>query len=381
VSLSLAQNVAMTRSGVAVATSSAGGLLVRVGEAETLVDPPQDISAFTDVSMDAQNESLVFALSVSPPRICSYTLVEESTVTSVTLVNCVGSTFAVSPFCGISALGGTLVISGGTGGVSVFDYNTQSGLLQDTARVENFSLQVIGNPDVVMVTPAQAALSSDIGGSPRFGTIILEIDDTLLTPVGEFRNPNSSGFDNTISPSNFPFVNAVFMENESTWLYTAHGGMTVQNVNVDGGTVEIAAPEDGFQAVTVSVNPIEKKVVFGGLLNGGSIIYAYNIVDPTTVTLMGVMQVGGRITSVATSNGVVSYVEEGGSTIESFELNSMATQPPSSPTATPAGNPTLTSSAPAGTPTLTSSAPAVSAVAWTLISVCCCVWTVNHSTM
>jgi hypothetical protein len=333
-----AQNVAMTSltGPIAVATSSSGGLAARISSTpDLIVDPPQDIAAFTDVSIDG---SLVFALSVAPPQVCSY-IIATDTPSLLSLINCVESAFAVSPFCGISSLGGTLIISGGTGGVTVFDYDA-TGKLEQSPRILNFDLQVIGNPDVVMVNPTQAALSSDIGGSPRFGTIVVNTNGTTLTPVGEFRNPSFSGFDNALGPSNFPFVNDVYTNtNGDVFLYTANGGMTVQNINVADSIVEIAAPVQGFQAVTVSVNQESELVVFGGLLpSGESIIYAFDIEND--MALIGQVQVEGRVTSVATSEDIVSFVTQDDSTIQDFAFETMTTVMPTDSSASPPPEPT-----------------------------------------
>ena len=220
-----AQNVAMQPSStIAVATTSSGGLLIRQGDSDALtpVVVPTGVSGFQDLSIDVDNDSLVFALDVNSPRVCSYTL---ESATLLTLNNCVGSSFNTSPFSGVSARGGTLVVSGGTGGVTVFDYDTSSGILQETPRVVNDeSLNVIGFPDVLMISPTQAAMSADIGGTPRFGTVIVNIQDTTLTPVGEFRMEDSLGFDLVVSPANFPFVNAIYEANSDIYMYTANGG-------------------------------------------------------------------------------------------------------------------------------------------------------------
>lgn len=346
--LCLAQNVAMSSSsaGVAVATAaSSGGLLTRLGEEESLLFPPPDgISTFTDVSIDADKDGLVFGLSVSPPQVCSYSLDQTG---SLTLINCSAASFATSPFCGISAVGGTLTISGGTGGVTVFDYDADTGTLEETPRLLNFRMDVIGNPDVLMITPTQAAFSSDIGDSPRFGTIVAEISSDAITTRAVIRNPNSSGFDNTITPSNFPFVNAVY---SGTWLYTANGGMSRANLSLasrESTGIEISSPDASFQAVTVAVNEEQDKLVFGGLLgNGQSVIYSFDIMDPENPVLSETMEVDGRITSVASSGSVVAYVVQGGVTIASFAIDEMT---PITPTDSTPTSPTMAPTVPSST--------------------------------
>ena len=321
---------------IAVATSSSGGLAARISSSSRY-----SLLIHLKISLPLRMYLLMEVsslLSLSRRHKCaSYSIATDTP--SLSLINCVESAFAVSPFCGISSLGGTLIISGGTGGVTVFDYDA-TGKLEQSPRILNFDLQVIGNPDVVMVNPTQAALSSDIGGSPRFGTIVVNINGTTLTPVGEFRNPSSSGFDNALGPSNFPFVNDVYTNtNGDVFLYTANGGMTVQNINVADSIVEIAAPVQGFQAVTVSVNQESDLVVFGGLLpSGESIIYAFDIEDD--MALIGQVQVEGRITSVATSEDIVSFVTQDDSTIQDFAFETMTTVMPTDSSASPPPEPT-----------------------------------------
>jgi len=295
-----------------------------------LVPLPSGVAGFHDISIDVDNDSLVFALDVNTPAVCSYSL--ENGV--ATLINCVGQSFATSPFCGVSGRGGTLVISGGTGGVTVFDYDVSTGMLDESPRVLNQDLDVIGFPDVLMISPTQAAMSTDIdGGTPRFGTVILDVQGTTLSSLEVFRMEDSLGFELALAPTNFPFVNAIYTSGSFVYLYTANGGMTVQNPNdKDAGTTVIDPLNEAFRAVTVAVNQDKGLVVFGGLEGTQSVITVYSIMEQRFVEAFGVE---GRITSVATSGDFVSFVTVESTTIEILAMGDNSGPSVSSPTASP----------------------------------------------
>jgi len=266
--------VAMTSTGVAVTANGprGGGLsLQQSASGESMQQSlPPGILSFEDVSIDAANQALVFALSTVSRQVCSFILSGGA----LTLVNCVGggNTFVVAPFCGMSALDSTLIISGGTDGVSYYRYNTSSGLISNSPIVLNQNLGVIGNPDVVLVNKGLAAFSTDFSffaGNSRFGTLIATLGDTVT--IGEdFRVQDGLGFSLLVPPANFPLVNAVYETKGNTYIFTANGLMQVQELE-SGGTIDIlSGAPSGFLAVTVAVNTAREIAVFGGVVTGGS---------------------------------------------------------------------------------------------------------------
>jgi hypothetical protein len=237
-------------------------------------------------------------------------------------VNCAGEgDISVSPFSGVSAYGGTLIISGGTGGITVFDYSQETGLIMQTPRFLNQQLpNVIGHPDVVLADSSLAALSTDFsGGSSRFGTQMATIGATASFGL-EYRVDNSLGFVLTLGPANFPLVNAIYRHTDGgnddaakTIMYTANGPMQIQDLSSSDIRVLNGAPED-FSALTVAVNEARKMVVFGGVLSlGQNQVMVYDLSnDPLNPTLVDSLQtdVGLRITSVASAGDVVAFVTQ-----------------------------------------------------------------------
>ncbi len=315
------QNVATTTSGVAIGTNGGQeGLLVSTGtggerqqfEVTNFGLGVSLNSPFSDVSIDPENESLVFALSTSTMTACSFLLDVEATEDSsiLTMVSCVGG-FAVSPFSGISANGGTLMISGGTGGFTIYEYHRQLGFIVEEPTLLNQEFpNIIGHPDIVLVHAYKAALSTDFnGGSSRFGTQMASIDAsrTSVTFGSDYRVQGTLGFQLFVQPSNFPLVNAVF---RSSIMYTANGPMQVQDLESDEVTVLSGAPS-GFSAVTVAVNQATQKLYFGGILSSGrSLILIYDLSeDPINPTLVGLTQeFDQRITSIASGGDAVAYM-------------------------------------------------------------------------
>jgi len=316
--------VAMTSSGIAVAANGGDGLILQQSASDPSIQQPfpTGIQSFDDVSIDAGNEALVFALSTTSQRVCSFNISGED----LTLVNCVGEedNFGVAPFCGVSALNSTLIISGGTRGLTIYQYNTDSGVISDSPSVLNFrGLEAIGHPDVVLVNAGLAALSTDFNGTPRFGTLMASIQGSNVNNVQEFRVEDSLEFDLTIRPANFPLVNAIYETETGTYMYTANGPMLVQDPKSDSTSNTLSGAPTGFSAVTVAVNTVKKIAVFGGVsASGGSQILFYDLsVDPRNPSLMGSVPVSGqRITSIASGGDVAAYTTENLATIQYEKL-------------------------------------------------------------
>ncbi len=321
------QNVAATSSGVAIGTNGGNnGLVVSMainGERQQLEitnfgGGVSFSSSFDDVTIDPINESLVFALSTASMTVCSFVLdgtaTDENSV--LQLVNCVGI-FSALPFCGVSAYGGTLMISGGTGGFTIYEYDQQSGQITDMPTLLNQLFpNVVGHPDVVLVNANLAALSTDfLAITSKFGTQMASIDATRtsVTFGSDYRVQDSLGFQLFVEPSNFPLENAVYRSSATSrmpLLFTANGPMQVQDlasseINVIGG-----AP-NGFSAVAVSVHQARQKLYYGGVLaSGGSMILIYDLSeDPMNPTLAETKQTDNeRITSIASGGDVVVFM-------------------------------------------------------------------------
>jgi len=329
-----AQNVAMSSStGIAIGAMGRGrgGLLFQRSQdaRQQEEDLPNGISSFEDVSIDIENDSLVFALSTVSRRVCSFIISDED---SLKFVNCVGNNnddFRVSPFCGVSALGGTIIISGGTGGLTIYEYDTDSGEINESPSVLNLDLGVIGHPDVVLVDANLAALSTDFSGSPRFGTQVASIGgDNSVSFVRNFRVRDSLGFSSSLGPANFPLVNAVYTttsDEDNSYMYTANGAIQVQDPRSANSitALSLSGAPNGFSAVTVAVNTEQKYVLFGGLIGGGnSAILIYDIFDdPRNPILMeSILLSGQRITSIASAGDAISYTTTQGNDSDGIQF-------------------------------------------------------------
>jgi len=340
--------VAITSSGIVIAASGpgGGGLILQQSASSSSVQQalPTGIASFDDVSIDAGNEALVFALSTISQQVCSFTLSDGD----LNLVNCVGEgdDFEVSPFCGVSALDSTLIISGGVGGLTIYQYDIESGMISDSPNVLNRKLQgVVGHPDVVLVSAGLAALSTDF--SFGFGTLMASIQESDVNNVKEFRVENTLGFAffATSKPANFPLVNAIYETETGTYMYTANGPMQVQEPILDNAIDVLSGAPTGFLATTVAVNTAKKIVVFGGVdASGGNQILFYDLsVDPRNPSLVESVPVTGqRILSIASGGDVAAYTTVNLATIQYEQLPTSS--PASSPVTLPIRVPTEMSS-------------------------------------
>lgn len=168
------RNVAITSS-TAVGVSSSTFLTLNLATLEPSSVPlPPDMETLDNVCTDG---FLVFALSTTTGRIASFSLSQNS----LNFVSAL-SGIATGPYTGLSAVGGTLLVSGGTGGISVVTY-TPSGELDLVAERVRLS-GVIGHPDVVLLSSTLAVLQTDF--TQGFGNLIANIDGNTINPASRF---------------------------------------------------------------------------------------------------------------------------------------------------------------------------------------------------
>lgn len=328
--------VVMTSSQIAVGVGQSDFSLavMRLTDgSSTVTAPPSPISAFDDIALDPSDETKIFVLSTKEPSICSYRLNETTLL--LTLVNCIFSgSFSVSPYCGISAYNGTLIISGGTGGVSVFPYDTTDGTIASLSQINDqmFPGTVVGFPDVLLINKTIAAFSTDFNGSPRFGTMIGNIGDTSVKALRDFRVDNSLQFTLALGPANFPLVNcwyplhatnttmnmtSTFTSDQQGYLYTANGAVTVQNPWVTGSSIQFFTD---LQAVACAVNT-ERRLLMVGTPNS-ILIYSLEQ-NPLAPILADTVSVNVRLTSVASSGDYIVYVGVNGGSILSHTIGTL----------------------------------------------------------
>jgi hypothetical protein len=314
------------------------------------------ITAFDDVAIDSANPNLVFALDAQSQTVCSFLLNGDATLTAV---GC-ALDFAVNPFCGISALNGTLAISGGTGGFTTFKYGTN---VENLGRIDNEAVQrnvilpnVIGYPDVLLVTPTLAAFSTDFAdGSnevPRFGTMMVDLSDEPPRELHNFRVVDSLRFQFALAPSNFPLVNSVYETPcaGQTVMYTANGALTSQDPFTSSTPTEIPIPS--FLAVTSAVNQEKKSLFVGGVntATGNSEIRDFTLTDPLNPMISTITALAGtgRVVSIASSGDIVLYIMDGpdGTSYDFFSHTGQTAPVQVCPTQAPAPTPLPTTPGP-----------------------------------
>jgi len=367
------RNIVITSNGIAIATtlgsvtrsSIIGGTSlvtfdVRTGQERTHSFDnvlPGSIQGFDDVVISEstvssrngrrRNKSMirVFAIDANSGLVCSFNLVN---VNNLSLIGCTTRSVSSRPFVGIDTNDeGTLVVSGGTGGASVFSYNTNTGVLDNQPSIRNRDLGDVGYPSLTFINSNEVAFGTDadrgfavtiatLGGNNRRRTISRD---------AQFRVQNTIGFDYVLQPANFPFDSAVYnpqqgRNNGQSWLYAANGAITVQNPNGNvrsSRDVSNVVPNRfNFEAVTIDIDSSRSIAVVGGLINGGS-SSAYAVLDvsqPQNPTFVALNDIGrnnnasggrgsGRITSIATADGIVLYVREGSNVIGRDNVSSL----------------------------------------------------------
>jgi hypothetical protein len=237
--------------------------------------------------------------------------------------------------------------------MTVYEYDTVTGVLASTPRFFNLDVEnTVGFPDVQLLDRNLAAMSTDFAdssttGNPRFGTMMVNLNTGLQSH--DFRVSDSLGFESNVGPANFPIVNAFYSDSVEgvTYMYTANGGITVQEALQPGTTQVIAAPSftiGQFRAVAAAVDQANDLLAFGGLVGSSqSVVLFYDIsLDPLAPIFVSSEIVTGRITSLGANGGVVAYVANNVGGIE------VLTAPV---TTTPTVAPTIATLLPTLTPT------------------------------
>lgn len=337
------RNIVATPDGVAVATvatTDQGGRrrdLVTYGDAQQVhqfPDLPGAVRGFDDVAVDQDSardgRAIVFAIDADSALVCSFRLSSRRQVrdgrVSMSLIGCSTQRVSVNPYVGIAAQEGTLVVSGGTGGVSIFRYNTSTGRLDDRPTIRNRDLGQVGHPGVTMISGDMAALCTDFrrsnpSGSSEFGVTIATINTGTrsVRDARFFRVPDTVGFDYAIQPANFPCDSSVYddVAGGKSYLYVANGQATVQDPRRNMSPKIVRALPAGFEALAVDVNPSRTVAVYGGVIdNGRSSAYVIldisDPLDPRFVSMEVVKTNGrrgqGRITGVASAGRYIMYV-------------------------------------------------------------------------
>lgn len=308
------RNVRISSSRLVVSTQSYRGLETTVyGEITSTWSLPTGVESFDDVSIEG---SFIFALDVTGRTICTYIILDSN---DIALQSCYeGNSWNVGTFGGISCREGVCVIAQGEDGMTILDYDTASGAIAGSPRVINLSFDnVDGFYDVEVISASMAAMSTHFRNGintfrPRYGTMVVDLN-TYQSPDDGFRiRQNALRSSLAVEPTNFALVNAFYHSSGRTFMYTAHGGMTVQDVGESGSTqvVEDTALGGKFRAVTVAVD--NGIAAFGGLVEddtGRNYVLLFDLIqDPMKPVRFGLFQIPDRILSIAIRDNLVAVV-------------------------------------------------------------------------
>jgi hypothetical protein len=337
----LSRNIAIASDGSVIATSrDKGSLKLQVlGSSTISIGFPRDqIASIDDISIS--DDGYLFGLSVynNPPLLCSFRIVTANVIP----LGCAPGDYSVTKYTGVSCNSGKCVISGGTGGFTVFDYNRDTGALSSIMRCFKCPAQEtdevdVENPDFVDVEvfDSRRAVLSTLSGAKTL-SVILDLITFQMTVSHEVPNPVVEAVAQT--PTGYPCVSDFFItETGISYLFTACGSITVQQAFAMNSTVILETPTDlsDYQAITLSVDTTAGKLVVGGTGFSGTLIGSYisvyniDISDPSSTTLDAVQAVPGQILSVAANVNRIAFVNADNEEIQPIEITPGPTLPPS----------------------------------------------------
>jgi len=336
-------NVAVTSNGVAVTTTGSGLMTTKTGLGQMIHDLPEGVTELGDVAIDTFNESLVFALDFTNSTVCSFKLDSlELTLIGCTPTNSFGTSF----FSAISVMGGTAVVSCGCvvcaeedgAGLTVFQYDTETGQLDDVPRIRNFEFDVTGQFNSVLITPTLVWINTHLlGGELDYVHRVVELDleEDAMIPVSLVGDSSITIDDNLqslwIPPYFFPFSSAAFTHDnpnsnaETTYVYSTYGpGFAARAGNIYNMTQNVVNSErfddvfgeenPGVPAIALAVNQEKALLVVGGYdeSSESSFLGLFDVSEPMEPEPMETVPISGRITSVASKGNVIAISTESG---------------------------------------------------------------------
>lgn len=241
--------------GVVYGSAAADGVVVLEPSASVVatLPVPKGIGAVHDVAFA---DGFLFVLDAIGGVLGIY---DSSTPSAPIFVNNSTRDVDVGPFAGISAAGGFVSVSGGTGSMFVFSYDTSGSL----ALVTDSLTLGIGQPDVlVSPTTGFAYVSTDFNGlvdGESFGISVVDLSSPTAA-TSQIGLPGAGFTGGVSSPANFPIESALIGDR----LLVAHGGglSILSIVNASNPTLMTTIPLP-FPAVNVDATN-RKVVVVGG---------------------------------------------------------------------------------------------------------------------
>lgn len=311
----MGRNIRIANAGTIVATRGEQGLETIIYQQQSSVySLPSGVTTFDDISISG---NFIFALSVKDRTICTYEILSTH---DIVLSSCHQGSWNIGAFGGISCTNGVCVVAQGEAGMTILDYDTESGDIASSARIRNLMFDnAYALVDVELVDSQVAAMSThfDNGFSvfrPKFGTTLVNLESFVILDDSFRVRQNVLRTNYAVGPSNFALVNAPYHNpaNGERYLYTAHGGMTVSHIGETDSTKVIydTALDGRFRALTVACH--NGILAFGGIVSddGRDYVMVFDGLESTPMQPKGLalFQMPFRVLSVAIRENIVAVV-------------------------------------------------------------------------
>ena len=270
---------------------------------------PGGLLSMDDLSIS--NEGFLFGLSIDTPALCSF----QIEASSLAPISCITGDWSQTPFTGMSAAGGYVVISGGEGGMTVARYDTASGVIDSTLDCLNCTIgdTVLLWPDVTLMTRmggTPVALLSTLWMNDVAG--IMLVDLLAQQEIGRVELDDSNMSSLGVAETNFPLASEFYDMPQlgSRSLFVAHGEVLVHQIEGGNTSSTLEMPFDDFIATCLSVDKLNGVLVVGGSVNQTtSALAVFDILETTILPQLRIAKpVQGRVLSVSANAGKIAYV-------------------------------------------------------------------------
>lgn len=272
-------NVAIAGEYAFAAAGSRGVVIVDLSgpTVEGFVSPPGFTGTIDDVSIDGD---LLFTLDAAGAGGLSVFSIADPT--QPTLLSGPFSV-QVSPFAGVSAANGRVVVSGGTGLLSSRSYQAD-GTVSDLVQLTDLG---IGQPDVLVAEDGLTAfVSTDFSGffnGQGFGITVIDIDGPTISILDRVGIAGAGFSPGASSPANFPIESA----QSGDMLFVASGnGVSVFDTSNPSSLQTLAV-------IPLNTNPVNIDVA-------GDTLYVVGSSPTPTLTTIDISVLGSPVVETTT---------------------------------------------------------------------------------